>query len=186
MANTILELFRPASVIDVGCGSGGLLEGLSNGGNVRCVGIEFSKTGQTRCRRRGLDCQFGDLTKPLAIAPHYDLIICFELAEHLPARYADQLVENLTSGPSKLVFSAATPDQGGQEHVNEQPHDYWIRKFNARGFRYDHLISDGIRAEWTYRGVARWYASNVMVFEKDQLIENLTSDQANGDHARSS
>ena len=148
MANTIVKLFSPASVIDVGCGSGGLLEALGAHGKVRCVGIEFSEAGRTLCRRRGVDCQFGDLTKPLAIAPHHDLLMCFEVAEHLPARYADQLVENLTSGPSRLVFSAATPGQGGYEHVNEQPNEYWIRKFDARGFRYDRLISDLMRAEW--------------------------------------
>lgn len=166
MANTIVKLFNPASVIDVGCGSGGLLEALSVHGKVRCVGIEFSEAGRARCRRRGIDCQFGDVTKPLAIEPHHDLLVCFEVAEHLPERYANQLVENLTSGPSKLVFSAAIPGQAGHEHVNLQPNEYWIRKFDARGFRYDRLISDGMRAEWAYRGVARWYARNVMVFER--------------------
>ena len=166
MANTIVKLFSPASVIDVGCGSGGLLEVLSVHCKVRCMGIEFSEVGRTLCQRRGINCQFGDLTKPLAIAPHYDLLMCFEVAEHLPARYADQLVENLTSGPNRLVFSAATPGQGGHEHVNEQPNWYWIQKFDARGFRYDHLISDGMRVEWAYRGVAHWFASNVMMFER--------------------
>jgi SAM-dependent methyltransferase len=166
MANTIIKLFSPTRVIDVGCGSGGLLGALRVHGKVRCEGIEFSEAGLALCQKRGIDCQFGDLTTPLAIAPLYDLLICFEVAEHLPARYADQLVANLTSGPKRLLFSAATPGQGGHEHVNEQPNEYWIRKCDARGFSYNRLISEEMRGEWTYRGVAHWFANNVMVFER--------------------
>jgi SAM-dependent methyltransferase len=167
MANTIVDLFRPRTVIDVGCGSGGLLEALGAHGNdnVRCQGVEFSKAGRRLCRRRGVGCEFGDLTKPLSIAPHYDLLLCFEVAEHLPSQYADQLVKNLTSGPKRVVFSAATPGQGGQGHVNEQPNEYWIQKFDARGFGHNRVMSDAMRMEWSSQGVVGWFATNVMVFE---------------------
>ena len=168
MANTIVDLFSPRSVIDVGCGSGGLLEALGAHGNVRCQGIEFSEAGRRLCQRRRVECEFGDMTKPLAIAPHHDLLLCLEVAEHLPARYADQLVKNLTSGPRRIVFSAATPGQGGYEHFNEQPNEYWIQKFNVQGFGHNLVISDAIRTEWSSRGVVSWFANNVMVFEASQ------------------
>lgn len=65
---------------------------------------------------------------------HFDLALCIEVAEHLPPDRADYLVDLLTSSADTVFFSAAHPGQGGTLHLNEQPREWWLEKFRARGF----------------------------------------------------
>jgi hypothetical protein len=67
----------------------------------------------------------------------------------------------------RVVFTAATPGQGGgADHVNEQPHEYWIKKFEQRGYDLMEDLSAKWKAEWADRGVAGCYFLNIMVFER--------------------
>ena len=117
----------PRSVIDIGCGIGNYL-------------LPFQQKG---CRVFGVDgCEVAgelipdhfkrvDLRFPL---PHefgrFNLTICLEVAEHLPAEHADQLVANVAQVADGIVlFSAAIPWQVGTHHYNCQPPAYWIEKF---------------------------------------------------------
>ena len=51
----------------------------------------------------------------------------WDVAEHLESKHADFYVECLSSGNAKkLIFTAASPGQGGEGHYNEQPKEYWI------------------------------------------------------------
>jgi hypothetical protein len=63
-------------------------------------------------------------------------------------------------------MSAATIGQGGLDHVNEQPHEYWIEKMERRGFDYDGHTSVRVRQEWAGMGVASWYVNNTMIFRR--------------------
>ncbi len=61
--------------------------------------------------------------------------MCTEVAEHLPESAADTLVETIVRHAKELIlFSAATPGQGGYRHINEQPHEYWEKKFLEAGW----------------------------------------------------
>jgi hypothetical protein len=93
-----------------------------------------------------------------------DVAISFEVAEHLPEAYADRFVNLMCLGSDNVVVSAATPGQGGLDHVNEQPHEYWISKFSQRGYGYDERLSLDWRNDWQEKGVDRSYYNNVMVF----------------------
>ena len=64
----------------------------------------------------------------------FDVAISMEVAEHLPEKIADRYVDLLTGLSNIIVFTAAYPGQGGDDHVNEQPALYWISKFQARAF----------------------------------------------------
>lgn len=165
MASTIIDRLAPSSVVDVGCGSGALLAELARRG-VRTRGLEGSEPGVASTRRRGIEVQQSDLTKPFVLDETFDVATSFEVAEHLPESVADQFVAGLTSGPDLLVFSAATPGQGGENHINEQPHEYWIEKFAARGFAVDEQTTAEVRAHWTAHGVARWYCNNVLFLRR--------------------
>jgi len=63
-----------------------------------------------------------------------------------------------------VVFSAARPGQGGSDHVNEQPPEYWITRFEQNGFVCDHERTERWRAAWAKRGVRWWYCQNLLVF----------------------
>jgi SAM-dependent methyltransferase len=169
MARSIVETYRPRSVWDAGCGTGALLAALRDEGVPQLRGAEFHDAGLRICRRRKLDVEKVDLTRRVTIPPGTDLVICMEVAEHLPESASDTLVESLTSGPDQLLFSAAVPGQGGHHHINEQAHDYWLEKFGARGFLVDTAATDAIRARWRAAGVAPWYSNNAFVLRRGQV-----------------
>ena len=166
IAETIVDRFHPQAVIDVGSGSGALLAALQRRGVPRLAGLEGSEEGLRRSRRLRVNAGFCDLTQPFRLGPQFDVAVCLEVAEHLPADVADQFAGCLASGPDVLVFSAATPGQGGENHVNEQPHDYWIEKLRAHGFAVDEEMTARVREEWSERAVASWYCRNVIFFRR--------------------
>jgi SAM-dependent methyltransferase len=166
MATSIIRDLRPASVLDVGCGTGALLDALrARGATVR--GLEYSSAALEYCRRRELDVERYDIEReaPRTVG-RFDVASSMEVAEHLPARVAEQFVDLLAASSDRVVLTAATPGQGGTDHVNEQPHEYWIEKFRRRGFTLNEALSARWREEWTAARVASWFSDNVMVFER--------------------
>src|SRR5688572_10509218 len=57
VASTIIQHFHPQSVIDVGCGSGGLLAELRSRGVGRVQGLESSTAGINQCRKRRISVE---------------------------------------------------------------------------------------------------------------------------------
>lgn len=168
MARTLASQFKAKRVLDVGCGGGALLLELSMHG-VEVAGLEYSDDGLRRCKKRNLMVSKFDLENRHQVATQavrYDMVTSFEVAEHIPESLADRFVDVLTGSSDLAVMSAATPGQGGLDHVNEQPHDYWINKFKMRNYSYDQQATDWLRAEWGGAGVDLWYSANVMVFRK--------------------
>lgn len=172
MADSIVGTFQPRTVLDVGCGSGALLDALRRRG-VEGTGLEYSQAGLARCRSRRLTVHRYDLTSGTipSLAEAYDVVVSFEVAEHLPETHADAFVALLTGSTRCVAFSAATPGQGGSDHVNEQPHEYWLGKFAARSFRCDVDETERWRRSWADAEaagrIAWWYARNVIVVRRD-------------------
>ena len=137
ISNSIILQFSPKSVIDVGCGTGALLAAFRERGYL-VAGIEYSDAGLHYCRARGLIVTKFDIEQDVPTSmfagPQYDIAISLDVAEHLPEKVADRYVGLLCGLSSIVIFSAATPGQGGTDHVNEQPHSYWIEKFSACGY----------------------------------------------------
>jgi hypothetical protein len=92
-----------------------------------------------------------------------------EVAEHLPASCAERYLDLLCGAGDRIIFTAATPGQGGSDHVNEQPHEYWISKFVARGFSHEVEASNEASKQWEAAGIATWYWRNVMIFARQRL-----------------
>jgi SAM-dependent methyltransferase len=169
MARSLEVRFRPASMLDVGCGGGALLMELSKLG-VKVSGLEYSDDGLRRCAQRNLGVSKFDLEdreQVTTLGLRYALATSFEVAEHIPEALADRFVSVLIDSSDLVVMSAATPGQGGLDHVNEQPHEYWIGKFSSRGYGYDINETQLLRAEWKGSGIDPWYSANVMVFRKN-------------------
>ena len=169
MAETLMAVFKPETLIDIGCGSGALLgEFKLRGINVQ--GLEYSSAAIQICEKRGLLVQRFDLESGVRIPPaaKYDLCISTEVAEHLPAVLAGVYVETLCGHSDVCVITAATPGQGGTDHVNEQPHEYWINLFTSHNFSYDSKQSEFLRKTWKDGGAEKWYWKNALVFIRNE------------------
>lgn len=167
----------PGTLLDLGCGEGHLVEIAARLG-IDSVGVDITLPEEIR-EERSLVLLRGDLTKPLilhgrggttaqTLPRSFECVLCWEVAEHLPAAAADQLVATLaqyTAANGFLLFTAATPGQGGYGHINEQPHQYWIERLLASGFlQCDHKP---LRATWAaVCGPCQWYANNLLLFQR--------------------
>jgi SAM-dependent methyltransferase len=165
IAASIVNDLSPRTAIDVGCGTGALLTKLRDAG-CRVVGLEYAGAAREMCRERGLDVRPFDIARhALDYAQMCDVAISMEVAEHLPAQVADRYVDLLARLGKTVVFTAALPGQGGTDHVNEQPHEYWIRKFQERDCALDWTLTSRWRQSWKESGdVQSWYYNNLLVF----------------------
>jgi SAM-dependent methyltransferase len=172
MAATIERIFKPGSVLDVGCGTGALLSQFKQMG-LEVAGLEYSDAGIARCREKGVHVVKFDLETEETIQGTWDVTVSFEVAEHLPESLAENYVRVISQFSPLVIMSAATVGQGGKDHVNEQPHEYWIEKMQRRGFDYDKEISHQVRGEWAGRDVAPWYVNNTMIFRRSGRVAIL-------------
>lgn len=167
IADSIVNEFKQGSIIDVGCGTGALLEVLRNKG-CEAFGLDYSEAALKFCRSRHLSVAKFDLEgDALDLGRVYDVAVSMEVAEHLPRKVADRYVDFLTRLSPVVIFTAAQPGQGGADHVNEQPLSYWIAKFRTRGFTHLDSVSQRWRETWEAAGnVESWYFKNLMIFRK--------------------
>ena len=167
MAGSIYREFHPTLVVDVGCGTGELLEALKEHG-VRALGFERSEAALKIARAKGVEVIPLDLEQPIdrLEVRQADVVISTEVAEHLPKSFADTFVEYLCRIAGTVVMTAATPGQGGTDHVNEQPNEYWIEKFRSRNFSYDPERTLRLRHDWEDAEIASFYYANLMIFHK--------------------
>ena len=148
------------SVVDLGCGTGTWLAACCDLGVPEVLGVDGSYVDLDLLvidRKRFLA---HDLTTPLTIPRRFDLAISMEVAEHLPESAADTFVESLCSLSDVVLFSAAVPGQGGNNHLNEQWPEYWRSKFEKCGLQMIDCVRPLI---WDDDSIAGWYRQNVFL-----------------------
>jgi SAM-dependent methyltransferase len=156
----VFDLVRPRSVVDVGCGSGVWLAEAARLGVEDYLGIDgYTPPASLHIPAERFLLQ--DLTAPVTLDRQFDLVLCLEVAEHLPPAAADVLVDTLASFGSAVLFSAAAPNQGGDHHMNEQWPDYWAERFARRGLEPVDAVRPAI---WDDDEIAWWYRQNTLLF----------------------
>jgi SAM-dependent methyltransferase len=163
----VVEMLQPKSVIDVGCGLGVWLQAFAENGVRSVRGIDGDYIDRSRLHINEDDFVTADLTKDFSIDAKYDLAVCLEVAEHLPADCAEILIERLTSASSVVLFSAAIPGQGGVGHVNEHWPEYWHDLFAKHDFVMLDPFRARIRAD---RRVSFWVRQNLFLFVRNVAI----------------
>lgn len=150
---------RPRRVLDVGCGEGQALEWFRDA-DADGIGIEGLTVNARKCRSPVL---IHDFTMGPVLFAGIDLVWCCEVAEHIEARYVDNLLSALCCG-SVLAMTAAPPGQGGFHHVNEQPREYWINRIESRGMTYRDELTKEARELSPDPG--NYFRKNGMIFTR--------------------
>src|SRR5262249_24413160 len=161
----VVDLLHPRRVVDVGCGTGTWLAAFAERGATEVVGLDGDYVDRSLLDIPVDSFGAADLTKPVAPLGRYDLALCLEVAEHLPASRAEGLVSDLTNLAPVVLFSAAIPLQGGVNHVNEQWPEYWAGLFRDRGFVPIDCIR---RTVWQNSKVAWFYAQNLLLYAEER------------------
>lgn len=154
-------IIRPCSVIDIGCGTGAWLSQFADLGADPILGLDgpwVPREQLTIPNDRFTAVDLDGLGEP---DDRFDLAVCLEVGEHLPAAASVDLVAFLVSAAPTIVFSSAIPGQGGVGHVNEQWLDYWADIFAGHGYGLFDVVR---RRIWDDERIEPWYAQNIVVF----------------------
>jgi len=170
VVRSLLETISPQSVLDVGCGlchftrkflDSGIKDVLAVDGDylnpeLLCIPREYFRS--------------ADLTRAFDFGRKFDLVVSLEVGEHLPPECAGQFVECLVRHGKVVLFSAAFPGQGGQNHINEQWATWWAQHFR----RYGYIPLDMIRPKVLDNSdLPPWYRFNTMLYAPPGLIPSV-------------
>ena len=116
-----------------------------------------------------------DLRAGFALDRKFSLAQSLEVAEHLPESVANLFVESLCRHSDMVLFSAATPGQGGENHINEQTYGYWRDLFQQHGY----AMYDPVRCAIAGNSVVKaWYRYNTFLYVNEhctaEVLERLT------------
>jgi SAM-dependent methyltransferase len=166
----LVPLLNINSVLDVGCGRGAWLNEWRKAGAAIAQGIDGPYVQRSSLLIPEQDFMSVDLTKPFNSKHHYDLVTCLEVAEHLPAVAAETLVSSLVKHSDRVLFSAATRGQGGENHINERPLSYWQRLFANN----DYMAFDAVRPSFRHDPLVEpWYKFNTILYVRSAAVSSL-------------
>jgi SAM-dependent methyltransferase len=162
---------RLGSLLDVGCGRGAWLQAWLDVGVPEVFGVDVPDLDPESLLIPRSAFAPHDIGLPFDLGRTFDLVVCLEVAEHLPPSRSQTLLENLARHGDHILFSAATPGQGGAHHVNERPLAHWADRFEALGFRCFDAIRPQLRQA---RRVEPWYRFNTLLFvRRGALLPDL-------------
>lgn len=167
-----LGLLKPGmKVLDVGCGIGEFGYEAAKKFAIDYYGVDY-KIPMEKLLIQSEKYKEYDLTsgKPFPIEDKFDLVICTEVLEHIEEQYADNAIALLTSLGDNVLFSAAIPNQGGLNHINEQWQTYWTSIFARNDFfGYQKIMMDDL---WDNEKVDVWYRQNLVLYSRNELPFN--------------
>jgi SAM-dependent methyltransferase len=153
VADRIVAEIVPASVLDVGCAMGFLVEALRERG-VEAYGLDVSTYAISQASPDVSPYLWvGRATEPApAGSPaRFDLVTCIEVLEHLEPGEADATVEALCDLAGDVIFSSTPVDFRETTHRNVQPPEYWAGLFARHGFARDLDFDGSFLTPWTRR-----------------------------------
>lgn len=164
--------FDIESVIDVGCGAGAWLA-VWKKHQTEIFGIDGDHVNINSLYIDRNEFLSQDLRGPVIASGKYrkySIAQSLEVAEHLPSEKADQFIESLCNLSDLILFSSAPPGQGGNNHINEQPYEYWRQKFADRKF----IPLDLIRTKFERnKAIEKWYRYNSFVYVSETIFNAL-------------
>lgn len=163
LSQWIKQEINPSSVLDLGCGPGIHTYALNECG-VSCVGVDVDE------RVDDKNYLVKESILNLDGKLKADLVICFEVAEHIDPTFNDQIVSEINKSilpGGILLFTAAQPGQGGVGHINNRPKLFWQTKFEQVGLKYDEDLVKKITVFCKQGYHMGWFVNNILCFRKE-------------------
>jgi len=163
------DMYRPRSVLDVGCGPLAAVDYFIRAGVTNVLGLDSDRSLLTNeAARPRLDhLLLVDLEVTPAVLPRkFDLVWSFECAEHIAN--AGNFVQTVCGNAAHaIVMTAAAPGQSGFHHVNCQPIAYWVKLIEEQGFTYRPEETERLKTANRLDGYNHnWFVENGMVFHR--------------------
>ena len=168
----VLRHVTVRSVLDVGCGAGAWVKGYRDLGIEDCVGVDGDYVDRSVLVMDRGDFHARDITKPFDFGRQFDIVQCLEVAEHVPRTSGAMVIENIVRHGKMVLFSAAPPGQGGEDHINERPYEYWRDMFLRHDFHLFDFVRPAIQND---AAIEPWYRFNVLFYAHDSIVESLPS-----------
>jgi SAM-dependent methyltransferase len=176
----LMELLKPRSVLDAGCGTGSWLKVFQEQGVADFVGLDNEGVPQSLLEIAPHRFRAVDLSREFDLERRFDLALCLEAAHYIPAGSAGPLVACLTRHAPAVLFSAAIPGQGGGGQ-NQQWPEYWAEHFDAHGYACIDCVRPRI---WHDPQVEIWYVQNALLFADRELLESRPELAEEHEHGR--
>jgi SAM-dependent methyltransferase len=173
VAPLILKMFPAQSVCDIGSGRGAWLVEWQRAGVRDYLGVDGDYVDVGKLMVPAERFVTKDLTKAFDLGRTFDLVTSLEVGEHIVPEATDVFVDNLSRHSDAILFSAATPGQGGTFHVNEQTYDFWRKRFSARGYRTFDLVRPNVSLR---QEIEPWYRYNTLFFARGAALTRLASE----------
>jgi hypothetical protein len=171
VAALILDQLEIASLLDVGSGHGAWAAEWLKAGVKDVVAVDGHYVDAAQLAIPVQNFVSHDLSQPLELNRRFDLVQSLEVAEHLSEEHSGIFLDSLVRHGDVVLFSAAVPHQGGEHHVNEQPPEYWRRRFAARGY----APFDWLRPRLAMNPeVKAWYRFNSFLYANEAGWERLS------------
>ena len=166
----ILDRLKISSVLDVGCGAGAWLAQYRKAGLPRSIGVDGDYVTASSLLIPSSAFVPFDIVQPFDLGERFDMVQCLEVGEHVPTDSSRTLIANLVLHSDIILFSAAVPGQGGENHINEQPYEFWRSLLAAHGFSPYDFLRPLIRGN---SHVEPWYRHNAILYVAENARASL-------------
>jgi SAM-dependent methyltransferase len=163
VVNAWKNLFKPKTMLDVGCGRGQFVAYAREAG-IEAYGFDFSKWALTkglfyRCKPEWVFVQ--DATKPWKVKGKFDLCLALDFFEHIYEEDLDFVIDELAKATGKYAFLVIATTKEGEQgyilrkgepisfkerrtwagHVTVQSPSWWRERLNRSCWRFrDDLV----------------------------------------------
>jgi len=148
VADEIVRIVKPGSVMDMGCAKVFLVEALRDRG-VQAYGVDISDYAISHVREDIKQfCRVGAVTEPLD--RDYDLITCIEVLEHVTEEESEVAIRNMAMRTQNILFSSSSTDFDEPSHINVKPALNWLECFSKYDFYPDVTTDFGFIQPWSF------------------------------------
>ena len=146
VADQIVARLRPATVLDVGCAIGLLVESLHVRG-VDARGFDVSEWAVSQAPPEIRERLWAQSATD-EIAGRYDLVLSVETVEHLEPADAHVAIARMAAVTDQILLSTTPEDFAEPTHLNVRPVEYWAELLAAHDFFRDPEFDASFLSPW--------------------------------------